>query len=93
MWVQRCRRGGEVNLLGQSAFGGREFTAGRSIWHDCDPGLDDSVRILDRVRFGLGVRPQDISTMEDVALSAYDTLWGRLGSWAQVRALYRKIDL
>ena len=56
------------------------------------PGLDDSVEILDRVRFGLGVRPEDISTMEDVALSAYDTLWGRLGSWAQVRALYRKID-
>ncbi|MGC6510985.1 MAG: hypothetical protein ACON4U_21395 [Myxococcota bacterium] len=56
------------------------------------PGLDNSVEILDRVRFGLGVRPQDISTMEDVALSAYDTLWGRLGSWAQVRALYRKID-
>ena len=56
------------------------------------PGLDDSVEILDRVRFGLGVRPEDISTMEDVALSAYDTLWGRLGSWAQVRALYRKIN-
>ena len=57
------------------------------------PGLEDSVEILERVRYGLGVRPEDISTMEDVALSAYDTLWGRLGSWAQVRALYKKIEL
>ena len=56
-------------------------------------GLEDRAEILERVRYGLGVRPEDISTMEDVALSAYDTLWGRLGSWAQVRALYKKIEL
>lgn len=56
------------------------------------PGLDSSVEILERVRFGLGVGAQDVDNMEDVALSAYDTLWGRLSSWAQIKALYKRFD-
>lgn len=55
------------------------------------PGLEKSVEIMQRVNFGLGVRPSDVEQMEAVALSAYDTLWARMGSWAQIKSLYRNV--
>lgn len=54
-------------------------------------GLDDAAEIIDRVRFGLGVGPQDVQTMERFARWTYDTVWERLSDRQQVACMYRTL--
>lgn len=51
--------------------------------------LTRAAEIRDRVAYGLGVDPADLSGMEELAVTAYDALWDRLGDRAQIRAMYR----
>lgn len=55
-------------------------------------GLEDAAAVADRVRFGLGVTESDARVMERFARWVHDTVWERLGDWAQLRAMYRGID-
>ena len=58
--------------------------------HPLDLGeLARAAEIRDRVAYGLGVDPADLAGMESLAVTAYDTLWDRLGDRAQIRAMYR----
>lgn len=52
-------------------------------------GLEDAAIVADRVRFGLGVGPADVATMERFSRWALDTVWERLGDWGQIKSLYR----
>lgn len=52
-------------------------------------GLEDAAAIADRVRFGLGVQPDDVATMVRFARWACDTVWERLDDTAQIKAMYR----
>ena len=52
-------------------------------------GLEEAAEIRDRVAYGLGVGPDDVAFMEQVAHWAYDTVWDRLGDVGQIKALYR----
>lgn len=54
-------------------------------------GLEDAAEVIDRVRFGLGVGPKDVATMERFARWTYDTVWERLSDWQQVKCMYRTI--
>ncbi len=54
-------------------------------------GLEDAAEVIDRVRFGLGVGPKDVATMERFARWTYDTVWERLTDLQQARCMYRTI--
>ncbi len=54
-------------------------------------GLEDAAEVIDRVRFGLGVGPKDVATMERFARWTYDTVWERLSDAQQVRCMYRTV--
>lgn len=52
-------------------------------------GLEDAAEVADRVRFGLGVGPEDVAVMERFSAWVYDTVWERLSQGEQVKAMYR----
>jgi hypothetical protein len=52
-------------------------------------GLDDAAEVADRVRFGLGVAPEDLEVMARFSSWAIDTVWERLGDGEQIRCMYR----
>lgn len=52
-------------------------------------GLEDAAEVADRVRFGLGVGPDDVAVMQRFSAWVYDTVWERLGDRDQVKAMYR----
>jgi hypothetical protein len=52
-------------------------------------GLEEVAEIADRVRFGLGVGPDDVAVMERFAGWVYDTVWERLTQGGQIKAMYR----
>ncbi len=52
-------------------------------------GLEDAAEVADRVRFGLGVGPEDVAVMERFSAWVYDTVWERLSQAEQVKAMYR----
>lgn len=54
-------------------------------------GLDDVAEVADRVRFGLGVGPDDVAVMERFSKWVLDTVWERLDDKAQMGAMYRGI--
>jgi hypothetical protein len=54
-------------------------------------GLEDAAEVADRVRFGLGVGPEDVAVMERFSAWAIDTVWERLGDREQIRSLYRDL--
>lgn len=54
-------------------------------------GFDDVAEVADRVRFGLGVSPGDVETVERFSRWVMDTVWERLDDRAQVAAMYRAI--
>ncbi|MES2638873.1 MAG: hypothetical protein V4850_05305 [Myxococcota bacterium] len=54
-------------------------------------GLEDAAEVADRVRFGLGVGPEDLEVMQRFSGWAMDTVWERLGDREQVRCLYREL--
>lgn len=54
-------------------------------------GLEDAAEVIDRVRFGLGVGPKDVATMERFARWTYDTVWERLSDVEQVKCMYRTV--
>lgn len=54
-------------------------------------GLEDAAEVADRVRFGLGVGPDDVLTMQRFSAWALDTVWERIGDREQVRCMYRAL--
>lgn len=54
-------------------------------------GLEDAAEVADRVRFGLGVAPEDEETMRRFSAWAIDTVWERLSDAQQVRCMYRGV--
>ena len=54
-------------------------------------GFDDVAEVADRVRFGLGVSPGDVETVERFSRWVMDTVWERLDDKAQLAAMYRAI--
>ncbi len=54
-------------------------------------GLEDAAEVADRVRFGLGVGPEDVEVMQRFSAWAIDTVWERLGDREQIRCLYRDL--
>lgn len=54
-------------------------------------GLEDAAEVADRVRFGLGVGPEDLEVMQRFSAWALDTVWERLGDREQIRCLYRSL--
>lgn len=52
-------------------------------------GLSEAASAADRVRFGLGVTPADVDTMERFSAWALDTVWERLSEGQQLSAMYR----
>lgn len=54
-------------------------------------GLEDAAEVADRVRFGLGVGPEDVEVMQRFSAWAIDTVWERLGDKEQIRCLYREL--
>lgn len=54
-------------------------------------GLEDAAEVADRVRFGLGVGPEDLEVMQRFSGWAIDTVWERLSDADQVRCLYRNL--
>lgn len=54
-------------------------------------GLEDVAEVADRVRFGLGVGPDDVAVMERFSKWVLDTVWERLDDKAQMGAMYRGI--
>jgi hypothetical protein len=54
-------------------------------------GLEDAAVIADRVRFGLGVGPEDVATMTRFARWATDTVWERMDDRQQMSAMYRAL--
>lgn len=59
-------------------------------WHPLDvDGLAEAAAIRDRVAYGLGVDPRDLARMEQVSVTAFETIWDRLGDRAQLAAIYR----
>lgn len=54
-------------------------------------GLEEAAEVADRVRFGLGVGPEDVVVMERFSGWVYDTVWERLSDREQVRNLYRPL--
>lgn len=54
-------------------------------------GLEDCAEVTDRVRFGLGVGPDDVEVMQRFSGWAIDTVWERLGDREQIRCMYRGI--
>jgi hypothetical protein len=52
-------------------------------------GLEDAAEVADRVRFGLGVGPNDLAVMERFSGWAMDTVWERLSDREQVKCMYR----
>jgi hypothetical protein len=59
-------------------------------WHPLDvEGLGEAAAIRDRVAYGLGVDPRDLTRMEQVAVTCFETIWDRIGDRGQIRALYR----
>jgi hypothetical protein len=54
-------------------------------------GLEDAAEVADRVRFGLGVGPEDLEVMGRFSAWAIDTVWERLGDREQVRCMYRAL--
>lgn len=54
-------------------------------------GLEDAAEVADRVRFGLGVGPEDVDVMQRFSAWAIDTVWERLGDREQIRCLYRSL--
>ena len=54
-------------------------------------GLDEVAEVADRVRFGLGVGPEDVAVMERFSRWVLDTVWERLDDKQQMAAMYRGI--
>jgi hypothetical protein len=54
-------------------------------------GLEDVAEVADRVRFGLGVGPDDVAIVERFSKWVLDTVWERLDDKAQIAAMYRGI--
>lgn len=54
-------------------------------------GLEEAAAIADRVRFGLGVGPDDVETITRFARWVLDTVWERMDDRDQVRAMYRRL--
>ncbi|MBM4368359.1 MAG: hypothetical protein FJ102_19250 [Deltaproteobacteria bacterium] len=54
-------------------------------------GFDDVAEVADRVRFGLGVSPGDVETVERFSRWVMDTVWERLDDKTQVASMYRGI--
>lgn len=54
-------------------------------------GLEDAAEVIDRVRFGLGVGPKDVATMQRFSRWTYDTVWERLTDLQQVKCMYRTL--
>jgi len=54
-------------------------------------GLEDVAEVADRVRFGLGVGPDDVAVMERFSKWVLDTVWERLDDKAQLMSMYRGI--
>lgn len=54
-------------------------------------GLEDVAEVADRVRFGLGVGPDDVAVVERFSKWVLDTVWERLDDKAQIAAMYRGI--
>ncbi len=54
-------------------------------------GLEDVAEVADRVRFGLGVGPDDVAVIERFSKWVLDTVWERLDDKAQIAAMYRGI--
>ncbi len=54
-------------------------------------GLDEAAAVADRVRFGLGVGPDDVETITRFARWVLDTVWERMDDRDQVRAMYRRL--
>jgi hypothetical protein len=52
-------------------------------------GLEDVAEVADRVRFGLGVGPDDVAVVERFSKWVLDTVWERLDDKAQLAAMYR----
>ncbi|HNC99693.1 MAG TPA: hypothetical protein PKW90_26430, partial [Myxococcota bacterium] len=55
-------------------------------------GLAEAAAAADRVRFGLGVTPDDVDTMERFSAWTLDTIWERLSEREQLAALYRGLQ-
>jgi hypothetical protein len=51
--------------------------------------LVETAEIADRVRYGLGLDPQDEERARRHAEMAYQSVWDALGEWDKVRAVYR----
>lgn len=54
-------------------------------------GLEDAAEVADRVRFGLGVGPEDVEVMQRFSAWAIDTVWERLDDKEQIRCMYRDL--
>ncbi|MBM4391953.1 MAG: hypothetical protein FJ090_12600 [Deltaproteobacteria bacterium] len=54
-------------------------------------GFDDVAEVADRVRFGLGVSPGDVETVERFSRWVMDTVWERLDDKTQMASMYREI--
>jgi hypothetical protein len=54
-------------------------------------GLDEAAAVADRVRFGLGVGPDDVETITRFARWVLDTVWERMDDRDQLRAMYRRL--
>ncbi len=54
-------------------------------------GLEDVAEVADRVRFGLGIGPEDVAVVERFSKWVLDTVWERLDDKAQVAAMYRGV--
>lgn len=54
-------------------------------------GLEEVAEVADRVRFGLGVGPDDVQVIERFARWVLDTVWERLDDKQQVVAMYRSL--
>ena len=54
-------------------------------------GLAEAAAAMDRVRFGLGVRPGDVALMERFSVWTMDTVWERLPEGQQLRCMYRAL--
>ena len=54
-------------------------------------GMAEAAAAADRVRFGLGVTPADVDTMERFSAWTLDTIWERLSEREQLTAMYRAL--
>ena len=54
-------------------------------------GMAEAAAAADRVRFGLGVTPADVDTMERFSAWTLDTIWERLSEREQLKAMYRAL--